>query len=1068
MIVNLKHDELKKCLNFAKKAALNQNSHPFGEWDQPGRSYDEKVRDTFVGKIGEVAFEHFIIQNEINAYTNFIVYEPGECDKDDFYIDGWKIDVKTTEYGDKFFISWNSLKYRISKGELPHYYVIAKLQWDVDLKLTLPQGGKVEIVGFVDLRDLNFQNDLIETIHKGEELFVKGKNTKVAVSDFFAIRMNAIDDDWEAFFLLLKEAKPFSTAVYVAPGVIQGRAGEDQTMLATSEQYSLTISTSMLRKFNKDFLKDKLQQGRKVFLFLSDNDGDTGYYKKIKNEYPYLILCYVQVSKERVPELLIEDGKTRLSKAGAPLDAKFRLLIKNSKDFNFEQYKVEHAGVDLDIIVKASAGTGKTTVMIDRVMFLLATVPELRPKDICLVTFTNKAAEHMTEKLQEKLAEYYKCTKDIKYLSIIEELSDMQIKTIDSFFKDIVTSEGSRLGYGTSVGVRGFTFEKQNIIREIVNEIYQESGQDKFIGTFILSINDYEKLALKCWNTLSSRGFYPKNEDDLDFGFSERDEIINKTLKQIVIRAQKAYQDLKLSSNAIAVDDIKAEMDAITKLPLNTLRNTEFKYLFVDEFQDTDNSQIDSIAWISKILQCQLFVVGDIKQSIYRFRGATESAFERLKSELGVNNYREHVLVNNYRTDYRVLNKLNVIFNNWGDLLHSEEDTPPAVATRNFQNENCVFEILNYRNKLDLPSKFEQLSRNIIPDNGNGDSVCILSRTNNNVKETVGWCRALGLACRAKLDGGFYHTKPVVDIHALLGALLYPDNPVYLYNVFLTPFFSVKPSAEKISELAGNTEKLASYFTSLLNQESWDAFLQDAKQKPVFMLLRDIVNSTKPESKVWENLKQEKKKISSEQLTDLQEAEIRNEVEFYNLNINKLFRILYEHFSGEFASLHGVYDFLSLRMSDANDTEDAVYPENNDARIIECMTIHKAKGLEFDTVVITHTNTPFMWEKDITKSNMDIITNDDVEMADCLVKVGWLTQRAAGANVDKEDLREVNKYRHFNQYYEDFKETEANAIRKEETRILYVALTRAMKRLYCFVPFRPQDDTWAKLIKTGR
>ena len=99
---------------------------------------------------------------------------------------------------------------------------------------------------------------------------------------------------------------------------------------------------------------------------------------------------------------------------------------------------------------------------------------------------------------------------------------------------------------------------------------------------------------------------------------------------------------------------------------------------------------------------------------------------------------------------------------------------------------------------------------------------------------------------------------------------------------------------------------------------------------------------------------------------------------------------------------------------------------------------------------------------------MDIITNDDVEMADCLVKVGWLTQRAAGANVDKEDLREVNKYRHFNQYYEDFKETEANAIRKEETRILYVALTRAMKRLYCFVPSRPNDDTWAKLIKTGR
>ena len=273
MIIDLKHVELENCLNFAKKAALKHNGHPFGAWDQPERTYEERVRDIFVGKIGEVAFERFLIQNKIKAFTNFTVYEPGECDKEDFYINGWKIDVKTTEHGDKFFISWNSLNYRISKGELPHYYVIAKLQWDVDLKLTVPQGGKVEIVGFVDLRDINFENDLIETIHKGEELFIEGENTKVAVTDFFAIRMNALDDDWEAFFLQLKEAKPFSNAIYVAPGVIQEHAGENQTMLTTLEQYSLTISSKTLENCNKDFLKSKLQQGRKVFLFLSDNDG---------------------------------------------------------------------------------------------------------------------------------------------------------------------------------------------------------------------------------------------------------------------------------------------------------------------------------------------------------------------------------------------------------------------------------------------------------------------------------------------------------------------------------------------------------------------------------------------------------------------------------------------------------------------------------------------------------------------------------------------------------------------------------------------------------------------------
>ena len=77
MIINLKHAELEKCLNFAKKAAFNHNGHPFGALDHPERTYEEKVRDIFVGKIGEVAFEHFIIQNKINLailrkYINLI------------------------------------------------------------------------------------------------------------------------------------------------------------------------------------------------------------------------------------------------------------------------------------------------------------------------------------------------------------------------------------------------------------------------------------------------------------------------------------------------------------------------------------------------------------------------------------------------------------------------------------------------------------------------------------------------------------------------------------------------------------------------------------------------------------------------------------------------------------------------------------------------------------------------------------------------------------------------------------------------------------------------------------
>ena len=76
MIIDLKHVEIENCLNFAKNAAFNHNGHSFGAWDQPERSYEEIVRDIFVGKIGEVAFQHFLIKNKIEVFTNFIVFEP--------------------------------------------------------------------------------------------------------------------------------------------------------------------------------------------------------------------------------------------------------------------------------------------------------------------------------------------------------------------------------------------------------------------------------------------------------------------------------------------------------------------------------------------------------------------------------------------------------------------------------------------------------------------------------------------------------------------------------------------------------------------------------------------------------------------------------------------------------------------------------------------------------------------------------------------------------------------------------------------------------------------------------
>lgn len=127
-------------------------------------------------------------------------------------------------------------------------------------------------------------------------------------------------------------------------------------------------------------------------------------------------------------------------------------------------------------------------------------------------------------------------------------------------------------------------------------------------------------------------------------------------------------KDMKREQNVYALDDMKAELDALTATSTPHLHRTSLRYLFVDEFQDTDNSQIGSLAWLAHTMGAHLFVVGDVKQSIYRFRGAEESAFEVLQNTLATRGLRgalEFTLKKNYRTAPAIIRDLNSIFSYW-------------------------------------------------------------------------------------------------------------------------------------------------------------------------------------------------------------------------------------------------------------------------------------------------------------------------------------------------------------------------------------------------------------------
>lgn len=105
-------------------------------------------------------------------------------------------------------------------------------------------------------------------------------------------------------------------------------------------------------------------------------------------------------------------------------------------------------------MVKASAGTGKTTVMIDRILYLMHMVPDLDMSEIFMITFTNEATNQMNDRLQEILLKKYALTKNQRYLTWLEQQSQMHISTIDSLAYDLFKRFGCSVGFGRDLGIQ--------------------------------------------------------------------------------------------------------------------------------------------------------------------------------------------------------------------------------------------------------------------------------------------------------------------------------------------------------------------------------------------------------------------------------------------------------------------------------------------------------------------------------------------------------------------------------------------------------------------------------------
>lgn len=800
-------------------------------------------------------------------------------------------------------------------------------------------------------------------------------------------------------------------------------------------RYSVLYNAFNLQK-ELDNIAFLLKEGIKVIWFGSIDDE-----RLLTEMFPEFLKCrllqaFISPLDKR---LYIIDGDV-----GAD-SAVFSILSECSK-FDYEQYLAEHSGSKY-LLVQASAGTGKTSVMVDRVLFLMHTVDNLDPSQITMITFTRDAADQMCERLQGALLTRYELTGKQKYLELLEGQSRMRISTIHSFALDLIKRFGGAMGLSKDVGIRTLSYETDAVITRLIDS--ECDSCSPVIDQIGLPIYEARRLIHGFWDDMLNIGLSDSEISCLDWGepVDTASAPTHCLLSDIIPKLVGEYKTLKTKGDAVTLSDMVRDLDSIIAEVHLDSESVGIRYLFIDEFQDSDDSQIRVILRLSETLGLSLFAVGDVKQSIYRFRGADDSAFQKLRDGLNGCGFtvEDHQLRNNYRTSPAIIEDLDHLFE--GMKLRGFLDYPgKSNPYRDMESDGFEVEEI-YRTETeeqflveDLRSSLDDLRRRLAGGEARpSDKVVVLTRSNNDLRRVEAACMLAHIPVVVKRSGSFYTSEAVRDFFSAISSFIFHD-PIHLFNYLSSPYSSCEqlPDAESLLKSEGNEDELIDFLWPYLESTTWEKYDSKLRFQPVMSVMMDMIGK----EPVLDNyISNEKARLIK---TGYSEQDVvvmvRENALQYRADLDKLLDVLQRNLRGSSNDLYGLYDFLRIKMVSDRDEESAEIEGLSGPGCVYAMTVHKAKGLEFDTVFIPFTNKRFNQPR-----KSEIIIDENRR------RVGWKYSSDSSQKLQ-------------NGYYNQMSIREKDSQRNEEVRILYVALTRAIRRLKVYVRKEHNRDSWADLI----
>ncbi|RAL21420.1 UvrD-helicase domain-containing protein [Thermoflavimicrobium daqui] len=800
--------------------------------------------------------------------------------------------------------------------------------------------------------------------------------------------------------------------------------------------YSVIIYTTEINKKMIEQIEQWIQSGIKVLLFTTDileeYEEKTLWQKWRKQQFYYWFEIPFRAEYDNRTVYFIDGQITDLGL--------FEYLCKHSQQqgfysFNSEQYRVEHAPPHHHLFVMAGSGTGKTTVMINRLLYLKHLNPTFLFSQVAMITFTNEAATVIRQKLHRRIRDYYELTMNRKYLDWIDELRNVEISTIHTFAKKLFERDGREIGFSKKIQIRGYQEERRFQIERMIDqfahdhpEIYQQFETNRYYH-LVQSIQSVIEQ-------LDHQSLHETDIESIDFGYDDKG--FGQLLKYVIVNGMRELQLIKEENDQWEVHDLIRKLHDLQQVE-GFKPQVKLQYIMVDEFQDTDAVQVQFLLWLQKVIPyCRLFVVGDVKQSIYRFRGADYTAFTQLRKGLPDQPLTQIHLNKNYRSQSTLLEEMDSLFKNWGAKIEGfPYQSKDKLQAMNREGEGGIYE--------------QDFSLNVVwkkvLSELEGKETAILVRSNALVQETIAKCEQMGFFCEGNTSGSFYRSLPVRELYLVIRFLLLPQSSSSLYALHRSSYGDDTLSHQ---ELIHHFTPDRDYALSLLQKQPdydyWQQILRMAKYTPPVILLEEIIKTRQPHQRYGERLWLRISRKRSEVDPPLLKKQCLYLLDQYQTRLSYLLYLLKKHFSDSIATLHGLERFLRIHMQTDTEEKDPKVPERvgNQTHIFRCMTVHQAKGQEFDHVVLPRTDSAF-----IVPEHPHIF----VDLKGSTPSVAYQLK------LDDQLL--------WNSIYSQLKQKERDELIAEETRLLYVAMTRARKSLFIQTPAifkQKRPNSWADLL----